>query len=132
MKKLSHQLIWFVVVGICAAFTHWICVVALVSGGYLTPLVANLVGWLVAFVVSFTGHFQLTFRHQRQSLAQAIRRFFLLSASGFLINELSYAWLLNHTTMPYQWLLGAILIAVAVFTFMASRLWAFAASRATP
>lgn len=125
MKKLSHQLFWFVFVGVCAALTHWVSVVALVSGTYLTPLMANVAGWLIAFVVSFTGHYQLTFRHQRQGVRRAIGRFFLLSGAGFAINEASYAWLLHHTTIPYEWLLGLILIAVAGLTFLISRVWAF-------
>lgn len=126
MKKLSHQLGWFIAVGATAAAVHWLVVVLLVSPNYLTPLVANVAGWLVAFGVSFTGHYQLTFRHQRQGVRQAISRFFLLSAGGFTINEASYAWLLHQTTLPYDLLLAMILIAVAVLTFIASRLWAFA------
>ncbi|MCD8505564.1 MAG: GtrA family protein [Burkholderiaceae bacterium] len=128
MKKLSHQLAWFVAVGASAALVHWIVVVVLVSGGYLTPLVANVIGWLVAFGVSFTGHYQLTFRHQRSGVKDAVWRFFLLSAAGFAINETSYALLLKQTRLPYELLLALILIGVAVLTFVASRLWAFNAS----
>lgn len=103
-------------------------VVLLVSAHYLTPLVANLVGWLVAFAVSFTGHYQLTFRHQRGHIKDAVWRFFMLSALGFAINETSYAILLKQTRLPYEFLLAFILVAVAAFTFVASRLWAFRAS----
>ena len=101
----------------------------LVSTEYLTPLVANVAGWLVAFMVSFAGHYQLTFRHQRGHVKDAIWRFFLLSAMGFAINETSYAVLLEQTRLPYELLLAIILVAVAAFTFLASRLWAFKASR---
>lgn len=126
MNKLSHQLAWFIFVGICAALTHWLVVVALVANEYLTPLSANLAGWLIAFLVSFTGHYQLTFRYQRRGIGKAIGRFFLLSAGGFAINEASYAWLLSQTTLPYELLLGMILVGVAGLTFLVSRLWAFA------
>lgn len=129
MKKLSHQLVWFVAVGASAALVHWLVVVMLVSGGYLTPLTANIIGWLVAFGVSFTGHYQLTFRHQRSGVKDNIWRFFLLSAIGFAINETSYALLLKQTRLPYELLLALILIGVAAFTFVASRFWAFSASR---
>ena len=103
--------------------------VLLVSGAYLTPLVANVVGWLVAFGVSFMGHYQLTFRHQRGHVKDAVWRFFLLSAIGFAINETSYAILLKQTRLPYELLLALILIGVAAFTFVASRLWAFSPGR---
>ena len=116
-------------VGATAALVHWVVVVLLVSGGYLTPLVANLFGWLVAFGVSFTGHYQLTFRHQRTGVTQAIRRFFLLSAFGFAINEATYALLLKQTLLPYEFLLALILVGVAALTFIFSRFWAFSAGR---
>ncbi len=104
---------------------HWLVVVLLVSGGYLTPLIANIIGWLVAFGASFTGHYQLTFRYQRSGVKDAIWRFFLLSAFGFIINETSYALLLKQTRLPYELLLALILIGVAALTFVASRFWAF-------
>jgi putative flippase GtrA len=129
MKKLSHQVGWFIVVGASASVVHWVVVVLLVSGGLLAPLIANVVGWLVAFGVSFTGHYQLTFRHQRGRLMRSVTRFFALSAAGFLINELSFAFFLTKTALPYELLLAAILIAVAGLTFIASRFWAFAAVR---
>jgi len=129
MKKLSHQLSLFVLVGVSASLVHWLVVIALVSQASWAPLVANVIGWLVAFVVSFTGHHQLTFRSQHAELSKSLPRFFLISAFGFLINETSYAIALKNTDLPYELLLGVILIGVAVLTFIFSRLWAFAARR---
>ena len=91
----------------------------------VTPLLANLVGWLIAFLVSFSGHYRLTFRHQQARLVPAAARFFMVSALGFCINEASYAWLLRTTTIRYDVLLLLILVAIAVLTFALSRLWAF-------
>lgn len=125
MKKLSHQLSWFVLVGASAALVHWLVVVALVSLAQWAPLVANVFGWLVAFGVSFTGHYQLTFRAQQSALGSSLPRFFLISTVGFLINETSYAILLHQTNLPYELLLGLILIGIAFLTFIFSRLWAF-------
>lgn len=117
------------VVGATAALVHWGVVVALVSSDLLPPLIANIIGWLVAFVVSFSGHYQLTFRHQGTPLRRSVRRFFLLSGAGFLVNESSYAFLLDQTALPYELLLAVVLVGVAFLTFVASRLWAFAAPR---
>ena len=91
----------------------------------LPPLAANLVGWLIAFVVSFSGHYRLTFRHSRTPWTVAARRFFLISAIGFVINESAYALLLHITAIPYDLLLALILVGLAFATFAASRLWAF-------
>lgn len=125
MQKLARQIVWFVVVGSAAAATHWLAVVALVSTLNLDPLVANLAGWLVAFGVSFTGHFQLTFKFQRASMAVAARRFFVVSAAGFGANQVAYAWLLHATTLRYDYLLALILIGIAGMTFILGRVWAF-------
>lgn len=125
MQTLVKQLAWFIAVGCCAAATHWLVVVAVVSTSGLPPLAANVLGWLVAFCVSFIGHYQLTFKHQRAPIAQAARRFFAVSALGFGVNELAYAWLLHATTLRYDILLALILIAIAGMTFILGRFWAF-------
>ena len=120
-----REVFWFVAVGCAAAATHWLVAVACVDGLGFSPLIANLIGWLVAFIVSFSGHYWLTFRHQAKALLVSLRRFFLVSASGFAINELSYAWLLTATAIRYDILLAIILVAIAFLTFLLSRLWAF-------
>ncbi len=125
MKKTLKEVFWFVAVGCAAAATHWLVAVAGVAWLVFSPLLANLVGWSIAFIVSFSGHYWLTFRHQPKEMLIALRRFFLVSASGFAINEAAYAWLLQATTIRYDLLLALILIAVAFLTFVLSRWWAF-------
>ncbi|NYT65505.1 GtrA family protein [Alcaligenaceae bacterium] len=125
MNSIIKQIAWFVAVGCAAAATHWLAVVILVSINNLAPLGANFIGWLVAFCVSFTGHYFLTFRQHATSVARAALRFFGVSALGFAVNELAYAWLLHHTTLPYDLLLALILMAIAVMTFVLGRYWAF-------
>jgi putative flippase GtrA len=126
MHSLLRQIGWFIVVGIGAALTHWLTAVGCVELFGLSPLAANVVGWLCAFFVSFCGHFQLTFRHQKQAWHVAVRRFFLISALGFAVNQAAYAWLLEVTAIRYDVLLALVLAAVAGMTFVLSRLWAFA------
>lgn len=125
MSSLIKQVSWFVIVGTAAAATHWLVAVSCVEGLQLPPLLANLVGWLVAFGVSFSGHYRLTFRHQAGQAGHAAWRFFLVSAAGFLINETAYALLLHATPLRYDVLLFVLLVAVAALTFVFSRLWAF-------
>ena len=125
MRKLITQAFWFVIVGCLAAATHWLIAVALVEGPALPPLVANFGGWMVAFCVSFSGHYRLTFRHQPKELATTLRRFFVVSCAGFLCNEVAYAYLLHSTPLRYDVRLALILLAIAVATFVVSRYWAF-------
>src|SRR5690606_4949594 len=125
MRALIKQIGWFLCVGCAAAATHWAVAVGCVEQLGLPPLAANAIGWLVAFVVSFTGHYRLTFRHLASRWTVAARRFFLISACGFLLNEAAYAWLLHITRVRYDALLALILLGLAALTFLASRLWAF-------
>lgn len=126
MQRLYRsQVIRFIAVGCGAAVTHWavamLCVVQLA----LAPLLANVAGWVVAFGVSFGGHYHLTFRDHNQPFWLAARRFFLVSLAGFLVNESAYAVALKHLNLRYDILLAIILAAMAVITFIVSRYWAF-------
>ncbi|MBP6018460.1 MAG: GtrA family protein [Burkholderiaceae bacterium] len=125
MSSIIRQIAWFVAVGCAAAATHWLVVVMLVTLNNQEPLVANFIGWLVAFCVSFTGHYYLTFRLHAAPVVRAALRFFGVSALGFAINELAYAWLLQYTTLRYDVLLALILITIAGMTFVLGRYWAF-------
>ena len=119
------QVGWFVVVGCAAAAVHWGVVVALVSQHGWRPLVANVLGWLLAFVVSFAGHHRLTFRDRAAPFSASVGRFFVVSAGGFGVNEAAYALLLGWSGQRYDLVLAVVLIAVAGFTYLFSRHWVF-------
>lgn len=123
---MIRRLAWFVFVGCVAAAVHLGTVVLLVSGFGWQPLVANVAAWLVAFCVSFSGHWHLTFPHSGAPMVRAIRRFFLISLAGFAVNEAMYAVLLHLTgTQWYAVVLFFVLLAVAVITYLLSSRWAF-------
>ncbi len=124
-RQVQRRRAWFIVVGCGAAAVHWSVVVALVGRAGWHPLVANGLGWLVAFGVSFAGHHRLTFRGHGAALHRAGLRFFVLSAGGFAINEAAYALLLHNTGLRYDIVLAFVLAAVAVVTYRLSSHWAF-------
>ena len=119
-----QRVAWFLIVGATAAAVHWGVVVGLVSAQGLKPLLANVVGWLVAFVFSFLGHYHLTFRDQEAPLARSGLRFLGVSAMGFAINQSLYAAGLA-LGQPFDWALICVLLMVAVLTYFLSRRWAF-------
>lgn len=126
----GRRLAAFVAVGATAAAVHFGVVVWLVSGRSVPPLLANVAGWLVAFVVSFLGQWRLTFRASAAPWRTAMPRFFLLSATGFAINEGAYAALLHWSGVRYDVLLAAVLVGVALMTYLLSSRWAFRRSPA--
>ena len=128
MRKTAIRLACFIAVGCAAALTHLGVVVMLVSRHGQLPLVANVVGWLVAFVVSFAGHWLLTFRSQQAPLWRSAGRFFGVSAAGFATNEVAYALLLQWSSWRYDVVLALVLVGVAVITYLLSSRWAFRGS----
>lgn len=123
---MKRRIAWFVAVGSSAAAVHLGTVMLLVSRLHWAPLVANVAGWLVAFCVSFAGHWSLTFPQSGAPLVRAARRFMMISATGFAINEAMYAVLLHFTgTAWYAIVLFFVLLAVAVMTYLLSSRWAF-------
>jgi putative flippase GtrA len=116
---------FFIAVGCAAAAVHLFVVIVLVSGWAWLPLVANVAGWLVAFVVSFSGHRLLTFRANDAPVWRAMRRFFGVSLAGFAANELTYAAFLHLSGLRYDLLLAIVLVLVAVMTYLLSSRWAF-------
>lgn len=125
MKKLRLQVFWFLLIGSSATAAHWLAAVAAVEVGQQRPAIANVIGWMLGFFISFSGHYTLTFRHQPKTLLTAIWRFGLVSAGGFLANQFAFMSLLNYTPLPYYLLLALILISVAAVSFFFSRSWAF-------
>ena len=125
MTPFAARLARFILVGCGAAAVHFASVVALVRLAGVPPLAANVAGWLLAFVVSFSGQHLLTFADRRAPLAQALPRFILLSAAGFAANEAAYAALLHATGLRFDVALALVLVGVAVLTYLASSRWVF-------
>jgi putative flippase GtrA len=128
MKRHHAEVARFIVVGTAAAAVHLLIVMMLVTWLRWQPLGANLCGWLVAFWVSFFGHYGWTFRGSALGVSASARRFFVLSAGGFAVNEALYAAALRWSALRFDWLLACVLVFMAVLTFVASRLWAFRGS----
>jgi putative flippase GtrA len=122
-----RQIAIFVAVGCAAALTHLGVVALAVELTGLAPLAANVIGFGVAFLVSFGGHARWTFPISPERFATARSRFFAVAFTGFVLNQAAYAEAL-HLFGPRYYLpvLAAVLLGVAVSTFLLSKLWAFA------
>lgn len=127
-RQVIGRVAWFVLVGSAAAFVHWSVVVALVEHVGWRPLWANLVGWLVAFTVSFSGHHHWTFRNHGTPVQRSALRFFIVSAGGFAANESVYALMLQWSNWRYDLVLATVLVGVAAVTYVLGRHWAFSGS----
>ena len=124
------QLLQFVLVGGTAAATHLAVVGLLVSLGGMLPLWANVLAFLVAFVVSYNGHALLTFSAAQARGWPVVAKFFAVACLSFVANEALYYIALNWLHWHYFWSLAAVLVLVAIGTFVMSKFWAFKARSA--
>jgi putative flippase GtrA len=118
---------WFIVVGTAAALTH-MAVFAVLHYGVapaLWPEVANAIGFLIAFGVSFVGHRRLSFQDAGTTLHQSLLRFAATALAGFMTNEIIFALLLRTAGLWSMLALVMALVAAAGQTFVLSRFWAF-------
>jgi putative flippase GtrA len=120
-----REVVAFGVVGASAFVVHFGVVASIVPLG-VPPLVANVVGFVVAFTVSFIGHGRWSFPAEGRPVGPALRRFAVVAISGFALNEGLYAVLLRFTRLDYRFALLLVLIGVAGLTWLANRHWAFA------
>ena len=121
-----HSGFWFVLVGASAALTHMaVFTLVLLLVPTLWPEIANVPGFLVAFLVSFIGHRRLSFQDAGTSLLQSFMRFAATAVAGFVTNEAVFIALFRFFGFP-TWLalIGGIVVS-AVQTFVLSRFWAF-------
>lgn len=129
--RLVFQIIRFGSVGLIASAVHYLIAIIMISADVL-PLWANFFAFVIAFNVSFFGHFYWTFTHVQAFRLSAALRFLCVAVSGFCLNESLYYCLLRWTDVGPQWSLLFVLFIVSGFTFLLSRAWAFRVIRIAP
>ena len=121
-----HSGFWFVLVGASAALTHMaVFTVVLLLVPTLWPEIANVAGFLVAFLVSFVGHRRLSFQDAGTGLLQSFLRFATTAVAGFVTNETVFILLFRLLGLPTWVALISGIVVSAVQTFVLSRFWAF-------
>ncbi len=114
---------WFALVGVAAALTHLGVFAALRS--LCWPELANALGFVVAFGVSFAGHRWLSFAGTSTPLGQSFRRFLVTALVGFACNEAVFVLLYRGLDWPSLLALLSAMVVAAGQTFLFSRFWAF-------
>lgn len=118
----------FCFVGLLSTTVHILVVWILLRAREFPPLAANTIAFLLAFGVSFVGHYFWTFRSPGKP-SQAALRFFLISACAFAVNTIFLESLLYLNLFAAA--VSAVLSAavVPIITYSASRLWGFLNSK---
>lgn len=118
--------VWFLLTGAGAALTH-LTVFGLVTHAWptLMPELANVIGFVVAFGVSFVGHRCFTFKGTRTPLVTSLLRFAGTALAGFVCNEAVFSLLVRGAGWPSGLALIVALLVAAGQTFVLGRFWAF-------
>lgn len=120
---MSASTFWFLAVGTVAALTH-MGVFALAQHA-MWPEVANALGFVIAFFVSFAGHRWLSFKDAGTTVATSFQRFGVTALAGFASNEIVFVVLLRGLGLAPLVALFLALVFAAGQTFVLSRFWAF-------
>lgn len=118
------RLFRFGVVGVSATLTHAAILWALVESVQMRPSLATVIGFLVAFNVSYFGHYYFTFR-STEPHKRALPGFALTATAGAVLNWLIFVIGTDLLDWNY-WITFLIAVAsVPVFVFFVSRRVAF-------
>jgi putative flippase GtrA len=124
---LRRQMSAFAGVGVVAAVAHYGVLIGLVETGGFDPVPATLLGYVAGGIVSYVLNRRVTYASNRPH-AEAGWRFAAVAAGGFLLT-----WVFMHGFT--RWLGAPYLPAqivttgiVLVWSFVAHKLWTFAAS----
>jgi putative flippase GtrA len=123
MQKLLFRMFRFGIVGVLATAVHAGVSLTALNLLSVAPVVANGLGFLVAFSVSLVGHTFFTFRKQ-MSLASTLR-FCLVAASAGLLSSATVFGLDQFTALAHELVLGIGAIVTPGFSFLCHSLWTF-------
>ncbi|MGZ8272004.1 MAG: GtrA family protein [Methylophilus sp.] len=125
ISQYQKSVTWFTIVGALAALTHYVVAVGLERLLNMQPAWSNVLGFILAFPVSYVGHRKFSFAHQSSSNSHALPRFLFVALAGFVANQSLVILGLSYTPLPFWLLLGMVMVVVALSTYLLSHYWAF-------
>ena len=114
----------FGAVGVAATAVHLCVALTLVTLTALSAQAANLFGFLVAFAVSFLGHYHWSFRSSA-GLGRAAPRFFAVSLSAYLGSAALIKLLTGVFLLSREAAVVAACLLFPAITYLAGRLIVF-------
>tara|TARA_R110002167_G_scaffold195552_1_gene398301 strand:+ start:230 stop:646 length:417 start_codon:yes stop_codon:yes gene_type:complete len=125
LHPTSYQIFKFCCIGLLAAIVNFAVDIFLVHHFNWHPWVANILGFLISFQVSFLGQRYWTFKTQQtKSNHRALGKFFIVATFSFILNMGLYGIYL--LVIPnYLVALFCTFATVPPITFVLSKVWAF-------
>jgi putative flippase GtrA len=118
------QILRFGAVGIAATLSHVLTAVLAESTLAIGPQMANLAGYAIAVVVSYTGHALVTFNAPVQSASRFLR-FILISLIGLATSSLTVWFVSGVLGHSFPVAMFFVAVLVPVVTYLGMRFWVF-------
>ncbi|MFG6549500.1 GtrA family protein [Sulfitobacter sp. M21595] len=119
-----RQLLRFGMVGLFSTFVHMVIGFLLIQSNW-QPVMANLIAFTIAFLISFIGHLGFSFADQDVSLSNTLWKFALVALIGLAGNEMLLIVLLSVGDQTEIMSLWTSTGCIAFLTFALSKFWAF-------
>lgn len=117
------QFFRYVLVGLASNGVIYLVYILLTSLGMGPKVAMSLlygVGGLQTFVFNRKWSFQFG-----GAAAPALVRYALLYAAGYVLQLLALMLLVDRAGLPHQWVMGALVLTMAVFLFVGQKVWVF-------
>ena len=119
------QVVRFIAVGSGAALVHLAVLWLGVNLLTLSPLIANLLAFSLAFTASYLGQSLWTFNHKLHQPTAVIRFLVVQLFCSLALNQGLFSLLIIYTPLHYLIASFIVLVTVPVVTFTLSKYWAF-------
>ena len=127
-NSLSQQLVSFFIIGVGATLTHAIVFNISFEQLQLHHFMANILGFCIAFLVSYLGQFHWTFKDQTIQLSDKRSTFFKflkIALLGFLVNLLWSYLILEFLLLHHYYYLALLTFVTPILIFMLNKFWVF-------
>lgn len=124
-----RQFIRYVLVGLASNAVVYIAYLVLTKFG-MGPKLAMSLLYCVGVLQTFVFNKKWSFRFQGAA-TPALVRYATVYAVGYAINFFALLWLVDKLRLPHQWVMGVLVLFMAVFFFVAQKFWVFRQATAT-
>ena len=125
----SARLLRFAVVGVITAAAYFGLLALVVEFGQAEAVVASALCYIVAVIMNYLLHYSWTFAPEVEAKpaphGQAMLRYLVMVACGFLLNTALMFVLVNGLSWHYLVAQSVALVAVVLWNFALSSLWVF-------
>ncbi len=118
------QISRFGVIGIAAMLCHGFSLWIWVETIEVQPVLANSYAFLMAFCVSYLGHYHWTFRSTDRHVESTIK-FFVVALAGFVLNALIMYLITVIYGLSHWWGFLLIVVSIPLMTYLVGRYWVF-------